>query len=335
METRGTIVGCMVHDVIGAVARAGGVAQVGPLERSGHSRYRIAQAVASGGILRVRRGWVALPDADAELIAAARCAVVLACITQARRRGLWVLSEPQPHVCAEPHGAGSKPTGLVVHWQQPVVPRVAGTLEDPIENVLDTVASCQPFEVALAIWDSAMRQNLVTFDGLRTLDLGPRARRVLAETTPYADSGLETMFRTRLRWLKLRILFQIWIEGTAWTSSSELASSYSSTAVTTSDGSARRMSRTTPGCPRWATTCCVSPTRRSWMTGRTCKTRSCAPLPQDSTAPREPHRHPLRNFGDSQYFGAKSPKSSEELWIPEELRVAEPLNAGIARRGAR
>ncbi|MBM7504847.1 endonuclease domain-containing protein [Agromyces aurantiacus] len=38
-------------------------------------------------------------------------------------------------------------------------------------------------------------------------------RRALDAATPYSDSGLETLLRTRLRWLDVRILAQAWIEG--------------------------------------------------------------------------------------------------------------------------
>ncbi len=196
-----------------AVKGKSGVARVSTLIREGHSRYWITRALEDGEIVRVRRDWVALPGANAELVTAARHAVVLSCITQARRLGLWVLRETLPHYGADPHGACGKPEKAVVHWGIPLQPRSPDVLEDPIENVLGTVASCQPFEVALAIWDSALNKRLVRLDALQKLELPNKALRVLAQATPYSDSGLETMFRTRLRWLKVPILSQIWLAG--------------------------------------------------------------------------------------------------------------------------
>lgn len=38
-------------------------------------------------------------------------------------------------------------------------------------------------------------------------------RSLLAEATAHSDSGLETLFLTRLRWLRERILPQVWIAG--------------------------------------------------------------------------------------------------------------------------
>lgn len=196
-----------------AVTRRGGVARVATLQRDGHSRYRITEAVRAGWLIRVRRDWVALPSADAELVAAAHRGVVLSCVTLARRKGLWVLDEDRPHVAAAPHAAVPKATQATVHWSAPVVPRHPEVLEDHLENALALVAVCQPHEAARAIWESALRKGLIDAPSLARLPFSGRARRVLADVVITSDSGLETLFLTRLRWLRLRILAQVWIEG--------------------------------------------------------------------------------------------------------------------------
>lgn len=200
-------------DVVGGVSALGGVARTRSLIETGFSRARIAAAVDRGELRRVRRGWVAVPTADPELVAAARHGVVLSCITQARRDGLWVLREDRRHVAAEPHRGGVAPTTATVHWLRPLVPRPPGALVDPIENVLAAVASCQPFEDAVVVWESALRQGRADRAALERLPLGPAARSVLVAAQDYSDSGLETLFRVRLRWLRVRILTQIWIDG--------------------------------------------------------------------------------------------------------------------------
>ncbi|MCR2792536.1 endonuclease domain-containing protein [Microbacterium sp. zg.Y625] len=195
------------------IAVRGGVARVSSLQREGWTRYCIRMALERGLLSRVRRDWVAIPGADAELVAAARGGVVLSCITEARRRGLWVLREERPHVAALPHAAGHKASRPVVHWAEPLVPRHPDVLADPIENVLTIVASCQPHEVALAVWESALQQGLATMDVLARMPLPAASRRLLAEAHPFAGSGLETIFAVRLRWLRVRIVPQAWIEG--------------------------------------------------------------------------------------------------------------------------
>ncbi|OYC98591.1 endonuclease domain-containing protein [Microbacterium sp. Yaish 1] len=193
--------------------RNGGVARTTALHDAGASRHRVQTAVATGALLRVRRGWVALPDADPELLAAARHGVVIACISAARRLGLWVLEEDRPHVAAPPH-AGRAPTRrATVHWHTPAVPRHPDALVDSIENVLVAVARCQPLEPALVIWESALRRQLTSREVLGRLDLPPAGRRLWAQASPYSDSGLETMLPLRLRWLGVPLRQQVWLLG--------------------------------------------------------------------------------------------------------------------------
>lgn len=162
----------------------------------------------------MRRGWVAVPDADPFLVAAARAGVVVSCVTRAGRLGLWVLDEDdKSHVAAPAHAGGANPRDAVVHWSRPVVPRHPDLLEDEVENVLALVAACQPREAALTIWESALRQGLVDARSLERLPLGPAARELLAVADPFADSGLESLAVPRLRWMDVPLRRQIWLAG--------------------------------------------------------------------------------------------------------------------------
>lgn len=179
---------------------------------AGPSRYDVERAVDRGELLRPRRGWVAVPGADADLVAAARCGVVLTCVTQSARMGLWTVRDRQPHVAATSH-ARMQATGCVVHWQRPVVPRRPHALEDTVQNVLQCVAGCQPAEHALVVWESALNKRLVDLESLRRLDYGHAARGILAACRPFADSGLETIAAQRLRWLRVPLTPQAHICG--------------------------------------------------------------------------------------------------------------------------
>ena len=192
-----------------------GVVRSATAAADGHSTTTIANLVAAGALDRVRRRWIALPEADPHLIAAARSGVVLSCVTEARRRGLWTLYDEQvAHVAAHPHaGRVSVASGTVVHRHLPLVPRHPDSLVDPVENLLALVARCQPFESALAVWESALRQRMVDPSVLARLPLAGAARRLLEEATPFADSGLETFVPRRLRFLNLRIVRQAWLAG--------------------------------------------------------------------------------------------------------------------------
>lgn len=196
------------------VRALGGIARVQTLRAQGVSRHELGRAVEFGLIRRVRKGWVAEDGADRMLLRAARHGAVLTCVTQAHRLGVWVHDEePGVHWGSAPGGAGHKPDDVQVHWSKPLVPRHPDALEDPIENVLALVADCAPFEQALATWESALNKRLVQRSVLERLPLKRAARDVLARAIPFADSGLETYLRERLRWLGLSLTFQIWIAG--------------------------------------------------------------------------------------------------------------------------
>ena len=187
------------------VQARGGVTVVPHLYRQGFTYDQVRQAVHTGVLIRPRRGWVALPNADRALIDAAAAGVVLSCITQAKRLGLWVLRCPRPHYASPtPHSKVRAGLG-VIHRAKVPMPRPAGTVEDPIENVLWLVAACQPFEAALAIWDSALNRGLTSYQALDRLPLRSKARALLDASTPFSDSGLESIVRSRLRWLRIRI----------------------------------------------------------------------------------------------------------------------------------
>ena len=63
------------------------------------------------------------------------------------------------------------------------------------------------------MWNSALNKGLVLLPALRRLPLKERARRVAEHASPFADSGLETVVPARLRWLRLPLRRQIWIQG--------------------------------------------------------------------------------------------------------------------------
>lgn len=202
------------NGVIAAVTSAGGVTRRTVLRAAGHADRAVSRALARGELLGVGRSWLALPGTDPLLLEAARMGVVLTCITAARRHGLWTFEEHERHVGAHPHRR--KPPvhrSAVVHWAQPIVPRHPHRLIDSIENTLVIAASCQPFESALTIWESAIRKGLVDPFLMARMPLPGAARRVLEAASPYSDSGLETLIVPRLRWMGVRIIAQVWLYG--------------------------------------------------------------------------------------------------------------------------
>lgn len=199
-------------DAIRLVRDRGGVIPAADLKARGASRRDIDGLIARGALVRPARAWVAVPDADAFLKRAAAAGVVLTCVTQAKRLGLWTLPVGSAHVAASPN-AHPRPGGAVVHWHTPPVGRRPGELVDSIENVLDAVARCQPDEEAMVIWESAFNKRLVDRQVFARMPLSVQARALLQVATSWPDSGLETIFMTRLSWIGVPIVPQVWIAG--------------------------------------------------------------------------------------------------------------------------
>lgn len=188
------------------VRRGGGVARASSLIEAGWSRWRVQRAVESGVLARPRQGWVAAPGADPHLVEAAGSGLLVGCVTQAARLGLWSLEASDRHFAvAAPGGTIRAPHASILHYQRPVAPRERFSVVDRIENVLDQVARCLPLEQAVTVWDSALNRGLVELHELARLGYTGRAREVLALADPYADSGLESLMRLRLRRLPARV----------------------------------------------------------------------------------------------------------------------------------
>ena len=194
------------------IANAGGAMRTADLRKHGFSEHAIRRALAKGAISRPRKGIVALPHLDPAPSRAAQLGVSVGCVSAALELGLWALQPQLLHLSAK-HGRHVQAAHTRVHRNAPLVPRRTVQLVDHVENVLDTVSTCLPHDEALAIWDSALQKGLVDLPQLETLPFGPAARSLLTECTPYSDSGLESMFRTRLRWLNAPIRPQAWLFG--------------------------------------------------------------------------------------------------------------------------
>lgn len=191
----------------------GGATRIAVLRERGYSVHAIRGALARGELSRPRNGWVALPGLDPELRFAVAHGVVLSCVSLARRKGLWVSRIPdRPHVAARSRGSHVRALAHV-HWSDPLVRRPPGAFVDSLANTLGYVAHCLPREEALAVWESALNKRMIDLQSLRLLPLRRRERELLAECRPYSDSGLETLFKTRLRWLRVAVRAQTWLFG--------------------------------------------------------------------------------------------------------------------------
>lgn len=192
---------------------AGGIMRTRDLTERGLSRHYQRKLLSQGKLIQPRRGWIALPSIDRDLMFAVQHGVLLSCMTVAHRLGLWTTKKPGLHVAARSRNACHGKLGGATHWAAPVIRREPFALIDSIENSLVYVAGCQPREEAQAVWESALRKGLVARATLAGLHLGTTARALLDDCSEFSDSGLESFVSRRLRALRLKVTPQAWLYG--------------------------------------------------------------------------------------------------------------------------
>jgi very-short-patch-repair endonuclease len=187
------------------ILHRGGLAATHELLRSGHSQSRLRSAVASGEILRVRKGWYAVPDLPLAVQRAARVGGRLTCVSAAVEAGLWVPHHlARLHVAVSPNACQLRAAGnfrarlgrgdpVVVHWDD--VPDTR--LEVPPAVVIAEVCRCQPPNFAFVVCESALHRGYLSWpEWQRVLESLPSATaRALSEVDHLSESGTESMFK--------------------------------------------------------------------------------------------------------------------------------------------
>lgn len=94
--------------------RHDGIAAVTDALDAGFTRYAIRLAVERGLAVRVRRRWLARPTAPADLVFAARAGGTIACVSAARRHGVWTVDDGRTHLVVPAHAGHVRADGAVV-----------------------------------------------------------------------------------------------------------------------------------------------------------------------------------------------------------------------------
>ncbi len=202
--------------VLAAVSRLGGAARVAALRSAGVSSSQLRLALAHGQLRRIRKGWVAIPDAPADVVRAVTLGGRVACISAAQHHGLWTPDAAVLHVGRPAHAgrAFGDPTGVVQHWQSPSWDED----ERPVESVATLVRQvllCCDREQAIAVIDSALNQRKLPAAALKRIlmTLPQRFASILGEVDAASESGLESLCRVRLRNIGTGIRSQVNISG--------------------------------------------------------------------------------------------------------------------------
>jgi very-short-patch-repair endonuclease len=146
----------------------------------------------------------------------------VACISAAKLMQLWVLETAALHVVPRVNNSHVRADGrfppVTIHWSpSPIEPDSSRLVVESGRNALAHIADCQPLEIAVATFDSAVRKGMVSVEELRRLASvrGGRFARVVELVSTQADSGLESITRVRLSWEGIACREQVVIDGHA------------------------------------------------------------------------------------------------------------------------
>ncbi|WP_066039038.1 type IV toxin-antitoxin system AbiEi family antitoxin domain-containing protein [Herbiconiux solani] len=202
----------------------GGVASTRQLADHGIGDAEVRAAVRRGDVLRIRQGWLALPTADREVVAAVRVGGALTCTSLLTRLGVWCAPDPRLHVrVPQSTGHVGSPTerGRPLRPHDPVTihrPAWGGSITSPVDGVVASLRNamlCQERLDAIVSLDSALNKKLITMSMLSDLvaPLPAKCQALAKLVDPGAQSGLETKARVRLHGRRIRVRSQVEIAG--------------------------------------------------------------------------------------------------------------------------
>jgi very-short-patch-repair endonuclease len=206
-----------MQKLLAAAAEYGGLIPTYRIRELGISAHLIRELCRDSVLIRIRRGWYALPGLPTDLLRAARVGGQLTCHSVLRDRGVWVMPDARLHVAVDAHAVrlrdpddssrrlDRRSGAVVVHWRRSAhdMSSPMATVEQAISD-LESCADAESFAVAL---DSALHQGLLP----RSSAVAHRyANRGLDGV---CESGIETLFWMRLKPFRRSIRRQVVIPG--------------------------------------------------------------------------------------------------------------------------
>lgn len=201
-----------------AVRVLGGVARWNEIECL-VTRPQLDAALATGEITRLRRGVYALGDIREARAQATRVGGTVSHLSAAIEHG-WKVKHPPEKPTITVWRNRSRPEGdLEVHWQDLTVTEVCRGLTRPAATVI-ACARTYPYDVALCVADSALRERAVTTEELvKAAERSPRtgrakALRVAQDANGKAANPFESCARAIAADVaSLAVEPQVWIDG--------------------------------------------------------------------------------------------------------------------------
>lgn len=191
-------------EVVEALVRCGGVADAADLLHV-VPRHALRRAVQDGDILRNGHGHYRLAACDEHVAAAARLVGASSLLSAALAHGWKVKLPPESPQVVVPRGRKVDParrSGVDLRWGSVSRSELAAGVTEPVRTVLDC-ARHLPFDAALAVADSALRDGVPRTDLLLACERLPRsgrnrAFRVVELATPLAANPFESVLRAVL-----------------------------------------------------------------------------------------------------------------------------------------
>lgn len=198
-------------DVVTHLRSTEPVARASTLIRAGFARTSLRTAVASGALVAIRRGWLALPDAPEDIVTAVLLGGRLGCVSLADRLGLWTPPTEVLHIAAPRHSGRvlTDTDGVVLHWRSARWRDNPSPLESPADMV-GQLAGCLDREDAVAVIDSALHHGVVSWVEVESA-LASRPS-LLVEIDGAAEGGGESLARVRLRRRGIQVSVQARID---------------------------------------------------------------------------------------------------------------------------
>jgi very-short-patch-repair endonuclease len=179
-------------DVVQAVLEAGGIARYSVL-RVVATRGEIRRAVKAGRLVRSGRGFYSLPDVTDHAAAATRLSGCLSLLSAARHWGWPVKLPPERPQVLVPRGrnvTADRRIGVDLRWGEVTPEELKASATSRVRTVLDCVRLL-PFDVALTVVDSALREGVSKTELLLACARLPRNGRSRSFVIEIAGAGFE------------------------------------------------------------------------------------------------------------------------------------------------
>lgn len=175
------------------------------------SRKEIERRTSTGELIRVGRGWYALPFASDRVVRAIRAGGRLGCLSGCQFHRLWVPHHPGLHVA---YGNGRRPSSTPGIHLHPAGKQWPTTAVWPVEDCIVQAARHHDVETALILVESALNKKLLSNVGAQDVIAQlPVKRRHDMRFLSEAESGSETRVRLFFQQRNVPVLPQVWLEG--------------------------------------------------------------------------------------------------------------------------